>query len=167
VEFLNLRGHDMSVKRRRLGRELRPETLTTSAKWTGVRDPRATVRFSLDERVIWDQGHGSVILATIVAFVDECTVQVRLENGRTVLWPTFSPRMRRVQTPDFDEMSGDGNETMDGMDLPALHRPTEESYYEAVLVTAPVDQRRTLTDFTEYGSTCPGAHDDDKTRDDG
>jgi hypothetical protein len=161
MDSVSLRGDDMSVKRRRFSRSLRPETLTTSSKWTGVRDPRAAVRFSLDERVTWDQGNGSVVIATIIAFVDECTVKVRLENGRTVIWPTFSPRMRRVETPDLDE----GNETIDGIDMPTTSTPTEEPYYETVSVTTSVDQRRTLPDFSEYESTYPG--DDDKTRGDG
>lgn len=89
--------------KRRYGRGNTPAT--TSEKWTGVRDPRATVRFSLDERVAWDEGD-RIILGVVIGFLDdECAIKVRLENGSTVVWPTVSARLRRVQTPDYDSGS--------------------------------------------------------------
>jgi hypothetical protein len=127
-----------------------------------VRDPRATVRFSLDDRVTWEQDDGGIIPATIVAFVDDCMVQVRLENGRTVLWPTFSPRMRRAQTPDIDEDATMSSEE----DMPLYRNPMEEAYYSAVSVTTEESlrdaQRRTVPDFLEYEETYPSGDDDGK-----
>lgn len=75
----------------------------TSSKWTNIRDPRATVRFSLDERVAWDEGD-RIVLGVVIGFPDdECAIKVRLENGCTVIWPTVSSRLRRVQTPEYSE----------------------------------------------------------------
>jgi len=75
----------------------------TSAKWTNIQDPRATVRFSLDERVAWDEGD-RIVLGVVIGFPDdECAIKVRLENGCTVIWPTVSARLRRVQTPEYSE----------------------------------------------------------------
>ncbi len=94
------------VKKRRWIDPTTHPTPTTSAKWTNVRDPRAAVRFSLDERVAWDEGD-RIVLATVLGYTDdECAIRVRLESGATAVWPTVSARLRRVQTPDYHSHPG-------------------------------------------------------------
>jgi hypothetical protein len=84
----------------------RPLLTTTGAKHTRVRDPRAAVRFSLDDRVTWDESLESdgskLVYGTIDAFLeDECMVRIRIEGGGTTLAPTFSSRLKhaRVSLP--------------------------------------------------------------------
>lgn len=93
----------MSSKKRRGGRELRPDT-TTGHKYTRVRDPRAAVRFSLDEQVEWDEGD-RILRGKVVGFVEnDCMCKVLHDDGGITLWPTMSPLMRRVPKSD-DELS--------------------------------------------------------------
>jgi hypothetical protein len=154
MDAVNLRGPNMTNRKRHFGRDLRPETLTTNGKWTGVRDPRADVRFSLEDRVIWDQGNGNVFIAVIDAFVDDCTARVRFENGRTAIWPTFSPRMRRIVPPDFEDST---SFDMDDSALTSVEElPCETDYYENVTLTTSNSARKTIPDFVEYASTLPG-----------
>lgn len=106
---------------------------TTSSKWTGVRDPRATVRFSLDERVAWDEGD-RIVLGAVIGFTeDECAIRVRLENGSTAIWPTVSARLRRVQTPGYDY----GGSVATSVELPSMiGEPVVEEHYDEMEVGA-------------------------------
>jgi hypothetical protein len=64
------------------------------------------MRFSLDDRVTWDESlnaDGSrLVHGTVDAFLeDECMVRIRIDGGGTTLAPTFSSRLKhaRVSIP--------------------------------------------------------------------
>lgn len=99
MDAVNLRRWDMAPKKRRSHRDLRPET-TTGARWTNIVNAAASARFSIGERVAWDEG-SRILLGIVEAFTnDQHMLIVRMENGASATWPTVSARLRRVQTPD-------------------------------------------------------------------
>lgn len=96
MDAVSLRGHDMG-KKRRLHRDLRPET-TTGARLTNIPDPRSRARFQVGDRVGWDDGD-MIYLGTIKSHLDGCYVRVQLDDGRICDLPTFAQNLRRVAIP--------------------------------------------------------------------
>ncbi len=108
MESINLRGQPMTKRKRKHGRDLRPETTTTGNRWTKIPDPRASARFAVGDRVAWDEGD-RILLGTVIAYVpgDSYMVDVRLEDGSITRWATILACFRRVQSPE--QFSAEGS----------------------------------------------------------
>ena len=156
----------MVKKSKTRSRNLRPET-TTSDKWTNIRNPRATVRFSLDERVAWDDGE-YIVMATVIGFdEDECTVKVKLDNGTVAFWPTVSARLRRVQTPDYISETSiatriDEARNPSQSEITPIGKPTSLSsdYYNEVSLSPEEDDSTSRIQRVDLDATIPGNRDD-------
>jgi hypothetical protein len=158
---VSLRGYPMVKKSRERTRNVRPET-TTGDKWTNIRNPRATVRFSLDERVAWDDGE-YLVMATVIGFdEDECTVKVKLDNGTISFWPTVSARLRRVQTQEYQSAITriDDKHIPTQEEITPIGKPVKEvsGYYSEVSLAEDEDST-TRVQRVDLDSTLPGDGD--------
>lgn len=159
---VNLRGCQMVKKTKSRSRNLRPET-TTSDKWTNIRNPRATVRFSLDDRVAWDDGE-YIIMATVIGFEeDECTVKVKLDNGTVAFWPTVSARLRRVQTAEYTSVEtrieNARTDSVDDLQPIGVKTSQVSGYYSEVSITPEDEDSTTRVQRIDLDSTIPGDGD--------
>lgn len=133
---LNLqpRWWDMA-KKRRSSRDLRPEFTGpgVSRMITNIPDPRAAVRFSIGDRVAWDDGGPCLHLGMIDSFIEgsDCEVRVRLDDGRLVDIFSIATSLRRiavpipgveVPAPGFDTSV---SETVDRHPLDGIRTPPE------------------------------------------
>jgi len=155
---VSLRGYPMVKKSKQRSRNLRPET-TTGDKWTNIRNPRATVRFSLDERVAWDDGE-YLVMATVIGFdEDECTVKVKLDNGSVAFWPTVSARLRRVQTSEYASVATRVETSPTEEDLQPIGKLASGGYYSEVALISDEDST-TRVQRIDLDSTVPGNSDE-------
>jgi hypothetical protein len=103
MQYANLRGWDMSSKKRRRSRDVRPEYTTTptpGGRLTQVRNPqRAGERFNFGERVSW--GDEEAIYLGVDP-TDGTLAIVRLDDGALSKWPAALAGMRRVGRSDLD-----------------------------------------------------------------
>jgi hypothetical protein len=110
-------------KRRRSHRDLRPETVTgTDARWTGIKDARARMRFQVGDRVAWVGD--SIRLGEVAGFVDDdaCSARIRWEDGSEEVYPTISARLRHAPRP---MPSGSVAETVERHPLEGGRTPSE------------------------------------------
>jgi hypothetical protein len=163
---VSLRGYPMVKKSKQRSRNLRPET-TTGDKWTNIRNPRATVRFSLDERVAWDDGE-YLVMATVIGFdEDECTVKVKLDNGTISFWPTVSARLRRVQTSEYQSVATRIDEKQmptQEEEITPIGKPVKEvsGYYSEVSLAPEDEDSTTRIQRVDIDSTIPGGDEWEK-----
>jgi hypothetical protein len=92
----------MVKKKRTSAFQQRPDT-TTSARFTNIKEPKASKRFKIGDRVAWDDGE-NLILGKVESFdLDDCAVVVLLETGMRTVWANVSARLRKIQSPiEFD-----------------------------------------------------------------